>query len=122
MARHRAYREAARAALDALGDADAVIAELVALGGLRGAVNPHAVVVARLAAIPTDARERARLAADAAAGARHEAIARAERHARRLAGVEGIEAEDAEEILRDAYQEEPDALAAALAAFEGGRR
>ena len=120
MAAHPAFRFVARAALDAAGGSVAeVVAEVAGRGHLRNAQRPEAVVTARLQQVPEALRMRARVAAEATAVSRREAIASAEGYGRWLARVESLDAEDATEMLREAYAEDPEQIAAALAAFDG---
>ena len=57
MGRHPVFREAAAAALAVL-DEGSIVERVVAQGGLAGARNVHAVVVARLRAIPVHVQDR----------------------------------------------------------------
>ncbi len=73
MARHPAFVRAVAAALKVL-DEDDLVAQVVALGGLAGARNPHAVIVARLRELPAIAADRRRIAEDVAEVARWAAV------------------------------------------------
>lgn len=127
MAAHRAFRDAVDAALAVL-DEGAVVERVLAQGGLGGARNPHAVVVARLRSIPAHVQDRCeaaveREAAAAIDGPRSRALrAAAERggalraHVRRGA----MTLEEALGQLDWECRRDVDALGVALAAFEGG--
>ena len=120
MAARRPFVIAVEQALAVATEAE-VVAQVVGMGSLAGSRNPHAVVVSRLQQVPTLAAMRARAAAEASAQARRDAIARAARHGARLARVDGLDAENAAGMLRDAYAADSEALAAALGALEGRR-
>ena len=76
MAAHLAFVKALAAALT-IADEASVVEQVVAMGSLFGARNAHAVVVARLRALPRLAEDRRRIADEAAEAARWRQVDRA---------------------------------------------
>ena len=83
MARHPAFAKAVTAAL-AVADERSVVEQVVALGGLAGARNPHAVVVSRLREVPALDADRRRMADEDAEARRWAAVDRAARRGETL--------------------------------------
>ena len=73
MARHSAFVRAVAAALSG-ADEESVVEQVVALGGLADARNPHAVVVSRLRELPRLGEDRRRMADEVAEAARWAAV------------------------------------------------
>jgi hypothetical protein len=120
MVRHPAFRQAIAGAL-AVADEESVVEQVVALGGLAGATNPHAVVVSRIRGLPALVEDRRRMAGDAAEAARWAAVDRAVRRGETLrALVErgDIYADEARSMLAQDFAD--DGLRAIAAAALGG--
>ena len=126
MAAHPAFREAVAAALT-VADEPAVVERVAAMGGLAGARNPHAVVVARLRQIPRHATTRAEIEVERGAERAADTPAtRALKAAAERGAVFRIHVErgvmSREEALRELdwqCRADPDSLGVALQAFEG---
>ena len=123
LARHRAFRRAVGAALD-LVPVEVVVAQVIALGCLKGARNSHAVIVHRLRQLPDIASDRARLADELSEKRRWVAVSAAAHRGETLrALVDGgaLFPDEAGELLRRELPDD-DLLAIAQAALEGGDR
>lgn len=83
MAAHLAFVKALAAALT-IADEASVVEQVVAMGSLFGARNAHAVVVARLRALPRLAEDRRRIVAALTESARWVAVDRAARRGENL--------------------------------------
>jgi hypothetical protein len=106
------------------GDADAVVAFVVARGTLAGAQNPHAVVVARLRELVAIERKRRALVDEAAEARRWAALDRAARRGetlRALVDRGDIFADEASGMLAREFDDD-DLRGIAAAALAGGQR
>jgi hypothetical protein len=126
MSAHPAFRQAVDGALAGASEA-AVVEQVVAQGGLAGARNPHAVLVARLRQLPTHAQDRReveveRQASAALDGPRARALrAAADRGAVLRAQVErgAMSRQEALDALEWECKD-AEVLAVGLAGFAGG--
>ena len=120
MARHPAFANAVSAALT-VADEWAIVEQIAAMGGLAGARNPHAVVVARLRELPTIAADRGRFAAEDAEERRWAAVDRAAKRGeslRRLVDAGTIFADEAAHLAASEFPDD-DLRAIAEAALGG---
>lgn len=121
MAAHPAFTKALAAAL-AVADERSVVEQVVALGGLAGARNAHAVVVSRLRELPALDADRRRLTDEAAEVSRWAAVNRAAKRGETLrAQVErgDIFPDEAVHILAREF-DDADLRGLAAAALAGG--
>ena len=124
LARAPAFRSAVDAALVLMTEAE-LVAEVIAGGSLRGAVNPYGALIARARLVPELARERARLADEVAEAKRWRQVDKASRRGENLRAFvdQGVlSAEEAAEQLGSDFSDDADLLAIARAALTGGRR
>ena len=122
--RHPAFRRRGADAIAALGGVAQVVAEVGAYGELRGAANPHGVVVARLGWAVADHAERRQVADDRAEADRWAAVDRAARRGETLRALvaRGVMFDD-EAVEQVAVEfADADLRATALAALDGGAR
>ena len=120
MAAHLAFVKALAAAL-AVADEDAIVAQVVAQGGLAGARNAHAVVVSRLRELPRLAEDRRRIADELAESARWVAVDRAARRGenlRQLVERGDLFVDEAEDLVADEF-DDADLRGIATAALTG---
>jgi hypothetical protein len=124
MARHPAFRAAVDTALAVVSEAT-IVEHVVALGGLSGSVNPHAVIVGRLRALPGLEDERLRLAdeeAEARRWRRVDSAAGRGETMRQLVEAGHLYGDEAVETLCVEYDHDDDLREIALAALRGGRQ
>jgi hypothetical protein len=123
LARARAFRAGVDAALQVMGEQD-LVAEVVAAGPLRGALNPYGVVIVRVRQVPELVAERARLREDQAEAARWRQVDRAAKRGETLrALVErgDLTRDEALEQVGADFRDDTDLLALARAAVTGGK-
>lgn len=123
MAAHPAFRHAVETALAVSGETE-VVAQVVGLGPLTGALNPHAVVVSRLRKVPALVADRLRIADEHEEVRRWTAVDRAARRGETLrALVErgDLFADEATAMVGREF-DDPDLAAIAIAAVTREKR
>jgi hypothetical protein len=123
LARAAAFRSAVDGALVFMAEAE-LVAEVIAGGALRGAVNPYGALIARARLVPELAGERARLVAEEAEAKHWRQVDKAVRRGENLRafvdrGV--LSDEEAAEQLGGDFSDDADLLAIAIAALTGGQ-
>lgn len=122
LARAFAFRSAVYGALVFMTEPK-LVAEVMAGGSLRGAVNPYGALIARVRLVPELARENARLADEQAQAKRWRQVDRAARRGetlRALVDRGDLWPDEAAEQLGADFTYDADLLAIARAALTGG--